>query len=226
MTPGESTLALVQQLYDEDVNHIVLLMRHSAREFAPNKHDLLNPLTDEGRDLARSLGAQLPKALTIRGYSSPAERCVETVDLIMAGHESKGGEITRNRPIEALGVFYVLDQMKMYMAMQKAGGMVDFLQTWFNEEVTGDILMPADIAAKLIATLAAQKLKETAHEKQLDLLVSHDFTLYTIKDRLLRQDTSKYPDVHFLDGIALFERDGKTWIQSHHEPAVELNAAL
>ncbi len=53
MTPGESTVRLVEQLTNEGVKHIVLLMRHSAREYAPGKHDLLNPLTDEGRSFAR-----------------------------------------------------------------------------------------------------------------------------------------------------------------------------
>ena len=74
MTPGETTVELVEQLTNEGVEHIVLLMRHSAREYAPGKHDLLNPLTDEGRDLARDMGKRLPTGLVVRGYTSPAER--------------------------------------------------------------------------------------------------------------------------------------------------------
>ena len=49
---GDSTLALVAEVLAEGVEHAVLLMRHSAREFEPGRHDLENPLTDEGRDLA------------------------------------------------------------------------------------------------------------------------------------------------------------------------------
>jgi broad specificity phosphatase PhoE len=226
MTPGDSTLQLVEQLIDEGADHIVLLMRHSAREYAADKHDLLNPLTDEGRDLAKSLGERLPKSLRLRGYSSPAERCVETADLIMAGHQQAGGDITRNRVIEALGVFYVLDQMKMFMAMRDAGGIVELLDSWFAGKVANDILMPSDIAARLIGRLAEEKLKQAPAQPQLDLLVSHDFTLYTIKDRLLGQSTSRYPNVHFLDGVAFFLRDGQTWVQSHHEDAIALNVAL
>lgn len=226
MTPGDSTLQLVEQLNDEGADHIVLLMRHSAREFAADKHDLLNPLTDEGRNLAKSLGERLPKSLRLRGYSSPAERCIETADLIMAGHQQAGGEITRNRVIEALGVFYVLDQMKMFMAMRAAGGIVEFLESWFAGQVANDILMPSDIAARLIGRLAEEKLKQAPAQPQLDLLVSHDFTLYTIKDRLLGQSTSLYPNVHFLDGVAFFLREGKTFVQSHHEAAIALDVAL
>jgi hypothetical protein len=226
MTPGESTLELIDSALDNGAEHIVLLMRHSAREFAPDKHDLLNPLTDEGRELARSMGKSLPKSLLVRGYTSPAERCVETAELIMSGHNDGGGQVTRNRVIEALGVFYVLDQMKMFMAMQASGGLVPFLNKWFEGEVQHDILIPPEVAAGVIGRLAATKLAEAQTKErsgpQLDLLVSHDFTVYTLKAQLLGQDTTRYPDVHFLDGIAFFEREGKTYVQSHHEEAIEL----
>ena len=226
MTPGETTLELVEQLTSEGVDHIVLLMRHSAREYAPGKHDLLNPLTDEGRDFAREIGKRLPKDLVVRGYTSPAERCVETAGLMMSGHEAAGGQILRNRVVEALGVFYVLDQIKMFMAMRDAGGIVSFLQRWFDGGIARDILMPADLAARLVGGVATEKLSQTGDDPQLDLLVSHDFTLYTIKDQLLKQGTNRYPDVHYLDGVAFFNRDGKTFIQSHHEPAIELDVSL
>ncbi len=224
--PGESTLQLVDEVLNDGVEHLVLLIRHSAREFEPGRHDLLNPLTDEGRDLAQALGERLPKQFTVRGYSSPAERCIETADLVMAGHEKGGGEVTRNRVVEALGVFYVLDQMKMFMSMQAAGSMTDFLNSWFNGEVHDDILMPADITARIVGRLAKTKLSQKGDAPQLDLLVSHDFTLYTLKDRLLGQDTARFPDVHFLDGIAFFEKDGRTYVRSHHEEAIELETNL
>ena len=222
MTPGETTLQLINELVKEGTEHIVLLMRHSAREYEPGRHDLMNPLTDEGRKLARRLGGAIPKSLNLRGYSSPAERCVETATLIMQAHQEVGGSATRNRVVEGLGVFYVLDQMKMFMAMQEAGSMVNFQKHWFSENVTPDILMPARASAEIIARLALEKLKEKPDRAQLDLLVSHDFTIYLLKDRLLGQDSSRYPNVIYLDGLAFFERDGKPFIQSHHEPALEL----
>ena len=222
MTPGENTLKLVNDLFNQGTEHIILLMRHSAREYEPGRHDLLNPLTEEGRMLAKDLGRKLPKSVIIRGYTSPAERCVDTAEQIMAGHKENGGQVMRNRVVEALGVFYVLDQMKMFMAMQAAGGLVGFQRQWFSGEVSPDILMPADLSANVIAGLAKEKLKEKLSEPRVDLMVSHDFTLYLLKHQLLGQDSERYPDVIYLDGIAIFERDGRTYIQSHHEAAVEL----
>ena len=43
---------------------------------------------------------------------------METAELVLAGHESGGGNVTRHRPLEALGVFYALDQMKMWQGMR------------------------------------------------------------------------------------------------------------
>ena len=222
MIPGDNTHALVNRLVDEGYEHIVLLMRHSAREYEPGRHDLLNPLTDEGRDLAHALGEKLPKSLKIRGYTSPAERCVETASLIMAAHQAGGGETAKNRVVEALGVFYVLDQMKMFMAMQAAGSLVEFLDQWYAGGVADDILMSPDTAANILGRLVAEKLNDETAGPQFDLMVSHDFTLYPLKDRLLGQDSGRYPDVHYLDGIAFFKRDGRVHIQSHHEEAREL----
>lgn len=220
--PGEVTLSLVEDVLASGAEHIVLLMRHSAREFATGKHDLLNPLTDEGRELARDMGAKLPKDLLLRGYSSPAERCVETADLILEGHANKGGEITRNRPAEALGVFYILDQMRMYKAMQAAGGQVPMLERWFKGEIGVDVMIPARLAAQLVAGFAAARLEDRRKSPQLDVLVSHDMTLYTLRDRLLDQTADDCGEVNFLDGLAIFRRGSDIMIQSHHGAPVVL----
>ena len=110
--------------------------------------------------------------------------------------------------------------------MNNAGGIVSFLQHWFDGGIARDIIMPADLAARLVGGVAKEKLSQSGAEPQLDILVSHDFTLYTIKDQLLKQDTNRYPNVHYLDGVAFFNRDGKTFIQSHHETAIELDVSL
>ena len=47
------------------------------------------------------------------------------------GYADNGGNVTRHRPLEGLGVFYALDQMKMWRVMNDSGGQVPFLQAWF-----------------------------------------------------------------------------------------------
>lgn len=224
---GDATLALLEQIFDEGVEHAVVLMRHSAREFEPGRHDLENPLTDEGRDLARRLGERLNKRLLLRGYSSPAERCVETAELVLAGHREAGGQCTRHRPIEALGVFYVLDQMKMYRAMMDADGQLPFLERWYRGEIGADVLMPADLAARLAVRVAAEKLNQPlGRGPQLDVCVSHDMTLYLVRDRLLGERSDERGEVRFLDGLVLYSRDGDTVLASRHGNRAVLDLAL
>lgn len=217
---GTDTLELLHRVFDSGVDHAVVLMRHSEREFAPDLHDLLNPLTEEGRRLARELGRRLPRHVTLRGYASPPERCMETAALVLEGHRAEGGQATRHRPLEALGVFYALDQMKMWKGMTAAGGLVPYLQAWFAGEVAADAMMPAELAARLVLTVLAEKLEAPVASQQLDLCVSHDMTLYLLRDRLLGEHVHG-PEVAFLDALVVYRRNGELWMTSHHgEPRV------
>lgn len=86
---GDGIVELIEGVIGRDVRHAVVLLRHSAREYHPDKHDLDNP----------------PKTHTLRAYASPPARCMETAELILLEHSRHGGEATRHRPVEALGVF-------------------------------------------------------------------------------------------------------------------------
>jgi hypothetical protein len=232
---GEATVDLLHSVYDRGVDHAVALMRHSAREFEPGRHDLENPLTAQGRALARQLGSRLPEGLTLRGYASPPHRCMETAELILAGYASQGGLVTRHRPVEALGVFYVLDQMKMWRCMNALGGLSAFLQAWFRDEVPVDAVMPPRIAAKLVLRVIAEKLKAPAAKnkdtgagsshRHLDVCVSHDMTLLLVRDQLLGEQVV-VADVEFLDALVAFEQGGSLWMTSHHGEPVKVSAEL
>lgn len=212
---GDATLDLVERVRGRGVAHSVVLMRHSAREFAPGRHDLENPLTPEGRQLARALGARLPKELTLRAYASPPERCMETAALVLEGHREDGGPVTRHRPMEALGVFYALDQMKMWKGMDAAGGLVAYLSAWVRGDVPADAMMPARMAADLLLGALAEKLRQPIADHQLDLCVTHDITLYLLREVLLEEPASG-PPVSFLDALVLYRDADGMWLTSHH----------
>ena len=65
---------------DEALEQLALFMCHSARTYIEGLPDFENELTDDDRELARQLGEALPKEVTMRGYSSPVNRCVDTAD--------------------------------------------------------------------------------------------------------------------------------------------------
>ena len=57
---GDASARMTRAIFGEGVERGVLLMRHSAREYRRDVHDLENPLTAEGRSLAARFGASLP----------------------------------------------------------------------------------------------------------------------------------------------------------------------
>ena len=215
---GRATARLVAQTYAEGVQRALLLMRHSARTFDRTIHDLLNPLTDHGRALSLRLGQELPIDLHVRGYASPPERCMETAKLVIAGHERAGGSGARTRPVEAFGIFYALDQQKMWKGMSQAESMVSYLQDWFDGGVPDDAMMPADLAVTMMLRAMIGKLRSPtplAPGPQLDLCVTHDMSLYTLRHGVGLENLQG-PDVEFLDGLLLFERDGRYVMRSQH----------
>jgi len=222
---GDATLEQVEAMADDGCNHMVLLMRHSAREFNAAVHDLENPLTDEGRELSQRLGRKLPKAYTLRGYASPAERCVETAQLCLDGHAAEGGSVTRVRPVEGLGVFYVLDQMKMYRVMRDVGTLPQFVSAWSESTIPEDAMIPAQNAAQILMRVVTEKLNQPVAEKQIDVCVSHDLSLYLVRDRLLRESSEQGP-VEFLDALVAFRRDDRVWLQSARTTPVDISAEL
>ena len=70
------------------------------------------------------------------------------------------------------------------------------------------------------------KLRDTAVAgagPHLDLCVSHDLTLYTLRHGVGLEPVTG-PQVAFLDGLLLFVRDGKTLLRSQYGAEVEIDA--
>lgn len=218
---GRATSEMVAQAFAEGIDRGVLLMRHSARTFDRNIHDLLNPLTDHGRDLCRQMGEALPKDVHLRGYASPPERCMETAQLVIASHEAGGGSGGRTRPVEALSPFYALDQQKMWKGLTSAVDLPGFIGEWYAGEVPDDAMMPPELAVQMIITVLASKLRAAGAARQLDVCVSHDMTVYTVRHGVGLEPLSG-PEVEFLDGLLLFERGNTLLMRSQHGGEVQL----
>ena len=225
---GERTTALLDDLLASGVERLSLLMRHSAREYAPGRHDLENPLTEEGRSLAHAFGARLPPRLVLRAYASPVARCEDTAELIHAAHLEIGGRGRGGaRPVEGLGVFYVLDQMKMFKAMSTSTeGMGAFVRAWLDGRVPEDIVLPAPLAAKSLLRMLFARLESQSAGPALDLCVTHDLTLYLMREVCLGLARETHGDVRYLDGMVLFERDGDYLAATHDQPPVSVRKVL
>ena len=220
---GKATARMVDTVFDDGADRALLLMRHSARTFDRSINDLLNRLTDHGRDLCREFGNRLPKDVLVRGYASPPERCMETAQIAIESHVAAGGDGGRTRPVEALGVFYALDQQKMWKGLSSAEGLADYVARWFAGAVAEDAMMaPAQAVQILLRALRAKmQTPIEGDRKRLDLCVSHDLTIYTMRHGLGLEPVSG-PAVEFLDGLILFEREGRQFVRSQHGGEVEV----
>lgn len=225
---GERTTALLEELWADGVRRMSLLMRHSAREYAPDKHDLANPLTEEGRHLAHRFGARLRPELALRAYASPVARCEDTAELIHAAHREIGGRGRGGaRPVEGLGVFYVLDQMKMFKAMSTSSeGMGSFVRAWLDGQVPEDIMLPAELAARSLLKMLTTRLATQETSPALDVAVSHDLTLYLMREVCLGLSREQHGDVLYLDGMVIFERDGDWWAATHDQAPKSVGGML
>jgi hypothetical protein len=212
---GQGTAELVRRVFDEGADRAVLLMRHSAREFNRDIHDLLNPLTEHGRALCVNLGRELPKDVHVKGYASPPERCMETARIVIDAHVEHGGEGGRTRPVEGLGVFYSLDQMKMWKGLRESDGLADYVGRWFAGELPRDAMMPPNVAVDMIVEVLASKLLAPGADRQLDLCVSHDMTVYTVRHHVGLEPVTG-PEVEFLDGLILYTNGDDLRLASHH----------
>ena len=221
---GLETARMVREVYAEGVDRAVLLMRHSARTFDRSIHDLLNKLTNHGRVLCENFGAALPEDIALRGYASPPERCMETAQIAISSHVARGGEGHRTRPVEAFGVFYALDQQKMWKGLSLSEGLADYVGQWFAGSVPEDAVIPAPLAVELILRVLKAKLAtppSSAKAKSLDLCVTHDMTIFLMRHGVGLEPVTG-PDVEFLDGLIMYEKDGCTLMRSHHGGEVVL----
>lgn len=228
-TFGDATARMTRAVFSEGVDRAVLLMRHSAREYRRDIHDLENPLTDEGRRLAARFGTQLPD-VNLRGYSSPVKRCTDTGTLAIGASTAarRGGVVSRVRDVEAFGVFYALDQIRMWKGLRDAGGLASYVGGWFAGDVPLSAMMHPHRAVAMVLEVMLDKLRAPATEagqRQLDLCVTHDMTIFTMRHGAGLEPVDA-EDVRFMDGLILFEKDAKVYFASQHGGVVEVDDAL
>ena len=226
---GDASARMTRAIFGEGVERGVLLMRHSAREYRRDVHDLENPLTAEGRSLAARFGASLPD-VNLRGYSSPVMRCRETGALAIEASAAaqRGGVISKVRDIEAFGVFYALDQIRMWKGLRKSDGLADYVGQWFAGKVPQSAMMRPQRAVGMVLEVMLDKLTAPAIQAgtpQLDLCVTHDMTIFTMREGAGLEPATG-PDVRFMDGLLMYEQDDKVFLASQHGGIVEVDDAL
>jgi broad specificity phosphatase PhoE len=198
------------------------VMRHSVRgpvDDLRTAPDVL--LTPEGEAAARQWGESLPKRTVVRLGHSPIRRCGQTAEGIAAGAQRRGGRVELEGPDPALGAPYLQDLERLIEAARRYDPPA-FVRAWFDEQLPAGIVQGADRAALELASVARARLAATP-EGGLTLLVSHDWNVMLLRERLLgvRHDEAGWLD--YLDGVVLVAEAGRVVLRwrEHARPLPE-----
>ncbi len=228
MTPAQvstKTVQVINDLHAQGIDSYVVLLRHSARVVDTAENDAAQELTEEGEQGALAFGKALPAAARLCFHSSLINRCVETADLIKEGYLSahNGAATTPTITSNALYASFAQDVAKMdkiAYAMMEKGEWAQFFRNWFNGEYPTEAIDPADqAAAGLLAFLIGLLDGETAVSH---ICVSHDWHLFLIKEYYLHLRPEDHEFIQFLEGVVIYEQDGRYYITNHQTDAIPL----
>ena len=71
----------------------------------------------------------------------------------------------------------------------------------------------------IILDLLLGILKETS-DPVIDIAISHDWYMYVLKEHFLKQPLEEFGQVQYLEGAAIFEKQGKLYIVNHQSDPV------
>jgi broad specificity phosphatase PhoE len=204
---GEATLRTLRTVAPS--GKAALLVRHAAREDGPTPADWVLmeeewPLTPEGRVTARRFGGELPEFGHLFLTHTPRERTRDTANQIALGfleHHPNSRASTEGVYAElGLTRHYAKDMGERNRWLAKLG--LEFHRGWLDGRIPESAMTPAREAVGDLVERIRKKV-EGGPESSLHLSVSHDVTLYTIRQVLFGPSGSERVGFGFLDGILL-----------------------
>ncbi len=212
---GMQTMKLIQELHQQGISRIGVIMRHSARDRITSVENVLSMgLTEQGKEAACRFGETFPAGVSIHVFSSPVERCQETAACIANGYREQGGDTMPTQIVEHLGPFYITDHPVVFHMADELGSS-QFLRQWFNGQIAPEVMMPASQAADMLLHVMLQAFQESRDGLRA-LYISHDWNIFLLKEQYLGLPHEEFGDVHFLEGLALYQSQGYYYLMHHH----------
>jgi hypothetical protein len=177
-------------------------LRHAERFpiLADTDHTLAE-LTPSGHAAAEAFGTRIEGFVRVRIFHSPVKRCRQTAEGIARGWASRGGVVEIVGAADALGVDYILDPAEAARLATEHGD--HFIRLWFSGQVGPAVIRGAEqIAARKLAHLTERLHEPCAHGRRLDLHVSHDWNILTLRELLCGVRHEEAGWLNFLDGVA------------------------
>jgi hypothetical protein len=177
-------------------NCFAIVLRHSIREEITDARNSQNQLlTEEGKNLAMTFGAELPTSKPLRIYHSNIKRCEETAFSIKQGFNGLVSEVSTNNTLMG---FFMLKPDAILQDVNSIGG-YKFINKWFNEHYPENQIMRALTARKQMVDF----IKKNYNEKYLDLYITHDWNVILLLSYHYKLIENNYPWPSFMNGVCL-----------------------
>jgi len=178
------------------------ILRHAARfPIVDPTRPTLAEITPEGAVAAEDWGRRITGFDRVRLFHSPVKRCRQTAECIARGAQKTGLQIEHLGAEAALGVDYILD-------LAKAGQLTaqhdeHFVRLWMAGQIASEVIWPTTRIATAKLDYLARKLQEpSASGRRLDLHVTHDWNILTLRELMLGVRHEEAGWLDFLDGLA------------------------
>ena len=217
---SDTTLETMEKILKTKPDRISFIVRHSERYFHENaRNEPFMGLTENGKNETIKFGSSLAPTPHPKLFSSHFGRCIETAYLIDKGYFQKYGKVNNNAILSLdLTPFYITDIEKAISMVSKMGTDV-FLRSWFNKEISKDIMLDPEETSQKIVEFMKQELQKLDKD-EIGIFVSHDWNIFPINEFFLGIEHEEYGAVGYLDSVFLFEKDDNFYLASHQKDAI------
>ena len=149
----------------------------------------------------------------LRAYSSFIGRCIETAYLIDKGYTAKGGETVSNMVEIFLSPFYAKNPAEIMKTFLEFGSS-SFIRSWMDGEFSTEVIDDPKASAEKIVGVAKEHLGEPL-ENHIDILITHDWNLYLVKEVFLGLKHEETGKVEYMEGVVLYKDKDDIFIVNH-----------
>jgi hypothetical protein len=184
---------------------ITLILRHAERDPIDNmKRAFEALLTENGKRSASLLGEAISSFHPFTFYHSPVDRCRQTAESMIEGIISKNGKAELAGTDMVLGAPYLKGHWNVLAEMITKQGQENFIRSWFNGEVSGDILFSLEVSAK---KQLSGLLNQLNISKTNCVNITHDWNIVLLKEYFfgIKHEHDGMPD--FLEGMFAYVED-------------------
>ncbi|MCP4672089.1 MAG: histidine phosphatase family protein [Desulfobacula sp.] len=218
----KQTIESINKVLDLGITKISILIRHSDRFFTNEaRQEPFMGLTDIGKDFAFDFGLKLRSNPIPKLCSSFIGRCIETAYLIDKGFTKQNNiSLDHNSLTNNLGPLYIKDVEKAVKLVQEQENNL-FLRNWFDKRIDESIMEDPEKTSDNLCEFMVEQIKNLK-KNQIALCISHDWSIYPIKEFKMNLKHETDGDIGYLDAIVFFEKQNQYYITNYQAEPILL----